>query len=83
MQQAPVGVCSPPVVGLLGIINWPGRLHEGELCWPAVLSRFSGSASTIGLGLSMLHIFADRVAWSSTSLPYHGVHNDCNQLFYF
>ena len=57
----PVGVCTPPVVGLIGVINSAGRIHDGERRGPAVLSTFSGAASTVGLGLSMLtHLRGER-----------------------
>ena len=39
-----------------------GGAGDGEQHGPAVLSRFPGSASKIGLGLSILHILAESVA---------------------
>ena len=43
-------VCPPPVVGLISVINSAGRIHDGERRGPAsaVLSTFSGAASTVG-----------------------------------
>ena len=38
----PVGVCAPPVVGLIGVVDSPGRINDGERHGPAVLSRVSG-----------------------------------------
>ena len=56
---APVGVCSPPVVGLSGVIISDDRIHEEHLPGEAVLSTFSGSDSTVRLGCSSRRIFAD------------------------
>ena len=56
---APVGVCSPPVVGLTGLIHSEDRIHEERLPGEAGLSTFSGSASTVRLGCSSRHICAE------------------------
>ena len=61
----PAGVCILLAVGLAGVINSAGRIHEGEHPGHAVLSTFPGAASTIRLGLSMLHILADSVSLNS------------------
>ena len=58
----PVGVWTPPVVGLIGVINSDGRIHEGERLGHAGLSTFSSAASTDRLALTLLHIFAESVA---------------------
>ena len=58
----PLGDCTPPVIGLKGVINAAGRIHDGERPGHAVLSTFSGSASTLRLGLSTPRIFAERAA---------------------
>ena len=58
----PLGDCTPPVVGLAGVMSSAGKIHEGERPGHGVLSTFSGSASTVRLGLSTRHIFAERTA---------------------
>ena len=56
----PLGDCTPPVVGLSGVTRPEGKIHEGERLGHAVLSTFSGSASTVRLGGSRRRIFAER-----------------------
>ena len=38
------------------------KIHDGEQHGPAAFNRFFGAASSIGLGPSILHILADKVA---------------------